>query len=259
MGHVRLGRLPRTRKWQELVCYVEGGAGAAQVATATLDAAEKALASAHQDVGVVETLWLLMQLPHAARTDDFADGLRACGLDVSDEPGLLDIIGASVESIEAKTPNCRGRTDLGELARMALGESLGSVIGGQLNGIFGPAPDDVRAAFGRHATVKQFAHLAHDFFSRFTNKFLNYFLGRALPLQVGDGKRFDSLADKAAFDKELDHHCRERALIVKEFAGEWLSKERWESGGNPSREAVQRFVAGAMKKLTNELQAEELA
>src|SRR4051812_19798503 len=124
MGHVGMGRLPPTRKWKQLVAYIGGGAGAAQVAAVTLDAAEKALAGADLDIGVVETIWMLMQLPHAARADDFAVGLRDCGLDVPDDPGLLDVTAAAVE---AKTPNCRGRTDLGELARMALGESLSAV------------------------------------------------------------------------------------------------------------------------------------
>lgn len=255
MGHIRLGLLPSTRKWQRLVGYVGCGAGATQVATATLNAAEKGLATAHEDVGVVETLWLLMQLPHAARSDDFSAGLRACGLDVSDEPGLMEVIGAAVEAVEAKTPNCRGRTDLGELARMTLGETIASVIGGHVRGLFDTTPVEIQSAFGRHTTVKQFGHLAHDFFTRFTGKFLNYYLSRALPLEVGDGKRFETLADKAAFDAELDDHCRERARVVKRFAGEWLSKERWESDGELSRDSVRKFVYGAVRKITDGLKA----
>jgi alkaline phosphatase len=40
MGHIRLGDLPRTRKWQEVVAFIEGGAGTAQVANARIFAAE---------------------------------------------------------------------------------------------------------------------------------------------------------------------------------------------------------------------------
>ena len=38
MGHIRLGNLPRTRKWQEVVGLIEGGAGTAQIANATITA-----------------------------------------------------------------------------------------------------------------------------------------------------------------------------------------------------------------------------
>lgn len=255
MGHIRLGLLPSTKKWRRIVGYIGCGAAAPQIATATLDAAEKGLEAAHKDVGVVETIWLLMQLPHAARTDDFAAGLRACGLTVSDEPGLMEVIGAAVEAVEAKTPNCRGRTDLGELARMTLGETIASVIGGHVRGLFDTTADDVRAAFGRHTTVKRFGELAHDFFTRFTGKFLNYHLSRALPLEVGQGKRFSSLADKAAFDAELADHCRDRARVVERFAGEWLSKERWESDGGLTRESVRKFVYGSVRKIAAGLKA----
>ena len=35
MGHIRLGNLPKTRKWEQVVGLIEGGAGTAQVANAT--------------------------------------------------------------------------------------------------------------------------------------------------------------------------------------------------------------------------------
>ena len=43
MGHIRLGNLPKTRKWQQVVDLIEGGAGTAQVANATITAAERGL------------------------------------------------------------------------------------------------------------------------------------------------------------------------------------------------------------------------
>lgn len=41
MGHTRLGELPRTRKWQQVVALIEGGAGTWQVANATMAAARR--------------------------------------------------------------------------------------------------------------------------------------------------------------------------------------------------------------------------
>jgi hypothetical protein len=38
MGHHRLGNLPRTKKWKEVLALVEGDASSAAVAAATLDA-----------------------------------------------------------------------------------------------------------------------------------------------------------------------------------------------------------------------------
>jgi len=82
MGHIRLGELPRTRKWVQVVGLIEGGAGTAQVANATITAAECGLSLASEDKGLVDTIWLLTQLPLAAKSDNFAESLRRCGLSV---------------------------------------------------------------------------------------------------------------------------------------------------------------------------------
>ena len=82
MGHIRLGNLPRTRKWQQVVALIEGGAGTAQIANATITAAEHGIKLAAEDKGLVETIWLLTQLPLAAKSEDFGRALQSVGLDV---------------------------------------------------------------------------------------------------------------------------------------------------------------------------------
>jgi hypothetical protein len=253
MGHVLTGPLPRTRKWVRVVGLIAGGAGAAQVATATTAAAERWFLKAANDPGVVETVWLLMRLPLAARADDFAEGLRACGLAVSDAPGLLELVGAVTDAIDRRMPNCRGRTDLGEMAQMAAAETLTEVIGGRLDGLFGTDPADVRAEFARLGTSKQFGTFAKDFFARFAYKVLNFFLSKTLPEQVGAGKRFGTLAQQAAFTEALETHCREAVQILGKYAGDWLVKHHWEEQGDIPRASAAAFTAYGMTKLTDEL------
>jgi hypothetical protein len=252
MGHIRLGYLPKTRKWKEVVALIEGGAGTAQLATATINAAEGALNFAVKDHGVVETIWLLTQLPLAARSDDFATALRDRGLPVSDSPGLMEVVGAVSDAVDARLSNCRGRTDLGEMAQMAANETIADVIGGKTNGLFGTTSADVRNAFASLGTVKKFSEFARQFFARFTNKCLDFFLSRTLAHHVGDGRRFTTLAQKADFTKALTTHCQEAAVIVERFSGEWFAKTKWEQG-EISREKTAGFVSHAMTKLVSEL------
>ena len=102
MGHVRLGTLPRTRNWVQVLDLVGGGAGAPDVAAATMRAAQRGLEAAAQDKGLVYTVWLLTQVPLAARSADFEGRLRKLGLDVAGSPSLLDVTGACVRL--RKTP-----------------------------------------------------------------------------------------------------------------------------------------------------------
>jgi len=252
MGHTRLGDLPRTRKWQQVVALIEGGAGTAQVANATMRAAERGFRLAAEDKGVVETIWLLTKLPLAAKSEDFAGALRNVGLEVSHTPGLMEIVGAFSDAVDRRLANNNGRTDLGEMAQMAASETMSKVIGSRTQSLFGTTPDDVKQAFSKLATNKQFSIFARDFFARLTNKCLDYFVSKAISYHVGEGRRFPTLAQQGDFTKALATHCYEASKIVEEFSGGWFSKTNWEKGGI-SRQDAARFAHVAMKKIVAEL------
>lgn len=254
MGHIRLGKLPRTRDWDDVVALVAGGASAGRVAVATIRAAETGLKRAANDRGVVESVWLLTRLPHAAREPSFAAGLRACDVAVAEDPGLMEVVGAVADALDARLPNNRGRTDLGEMAQAAAGETIVRVVSPRAANMFGSTPADVQSAFAGLATVHQFGLFARFFFARFMYKCLSYFLSRTLSDHVGEGRRFTCLRQQGEFQAALDRHCREAAGIVERFSGQWVSKTRYE-GGEVSRESAARFVAGAVNKLLAEIQA----
>jgi hypothetical protein len=252
MGHVRLGNLPRTRKWQQVVALIEGGAGTAQIANATITAAEQGFKLAAEDKGLVETIWLLTQLTLAARADDFGQSLQSAGLDVSDSPGLMEVVGAFSDAIDKKLTNNGGRTDLGEMAQMAASETMTQIIGSRTQSLFGTTSDDVKDAFSKLATNKQFSIFARDFFSRLTNKCLDYFVSKAVSHHVGEGRRFRTLAQQGEFTKALGTHSREASKIIEEFSGGWFSKTNWEKKGI-SRQDAAGFTHVAMKKIVTEL------
>lgn len=49
MGHIRLGKLPSTRKWQQVVTLLADGAPVREIAAASAEAAEAALGNAADD------------------------------------------------------------------------------------------------------------------------------------------------------------------------------------------------------------------
>ena len=49
MGHVRLGSLPKTRKWQQVTDLLGGDADIGEIAAASSDAAENSLGRAAND------------------------------------------------------------------------------------------------------------------------------------------------------------------------------------------------------------------
>ena len=252
MGHVHMPPLPQTRKWRHIIQMVATGASAAKLAVATLGAADRGFRAAADDHGVIETYWLLIRLPLAARTPDFAAALRDCGLLVPDAPDLLDIAVAFSAAVDARMANNRGRTDLGEMAQTAAVEAVNAVAGPRSQSLFGSGPEDVRHAFAALATPARVGTLARQFFARFAFKSLGYFLSKAAPAAIGGGKRFRTVAEQAKFTEALRLHCHEAGECAQKFAGDWFSLHRFQAAGDITREETQRFFGHAMEKLTAE-------
>jgi len=253
MGHIRLGTLPKSRKWNQVVGLITGGADVERIAAASADAAENGLDRASDDVGLAHAFWLLTQIPLAAREVDFPGRLRALGLDsLSAEPSLIEIIASFGRAVDRHVRATGRRTDLGEMAQHAASETLASLAGRELPSLFRPAPADVRLALAMLGTSDRFSLVARDFFSRLTNRSLGYFLSRELSTHVGPEKRFESVGEHSAFNAALDLHCREASRIIKEFSGDWHGKTLHQKKAI-SPDDARRFARVAFKKLRAEL------
>jgi hypothetical protein len=252
MGHIRLGRLPRSKRWQQVVELLQLGADVETIAAAAAVAAERDLKRATDDPAFVQTLWLLTQLPLAARGPAFAADLQALGLSVADRPGLMEVVAAFTDAVDRHSRGLPGRTDLGEMAQMAAVESLVALIGQSLPSLFLPTPEEVQREIGRYASGDRFSLLAREFFARLTQRRLDYYLSRELANHIGPGARFGDDVARSAFNAALKRHCREASQIVKEFAGGWYGKNVYQNDG-VQRSAIPRFAAVALKKMGAEL------
>jgi hypothetical protein len=252
MGHIRLPHLPRTKRWQEVVDIVGGGGGsAAAVASATLDAIDESFASGADDAGLVRAVWLLAKLPDAAKSGTFAEALRDLGVKVSANPSISEVTAAISDAVDSYLGGARRqRSDVGEMALGAAVEALSKNLEQRTTSLF-PETDDVRRAIDKLGTEVQFGRLARDFFARFTERSLKYYVDRELPRHVGADRRFQTLADQKEFSRALELHCQQAAKIVEAFAGGWWSKARFEK--DLSEERTARFVSYALKKMRDEL------
>ena len=86
-------------------------------------------------------------------------------------------------------------------------------------------------------------------------KVLNYFLSKTLGTHVGKGRRFPTMKEYSEFKRGMAAHCRETALIVEKFSGQWLQKQLRDNGGVITREAAEGFGAHAIHKMQLELAA----
>jgi hypothetical protein len=251
MGHQHLGTLSRSRKWREVIELISGGANVEEVAAATSAAAEQQMVDASDDPALKYSVWLLTQIPSAARKDDFAFELKQLGFRISDRPTLLEVATAMSGAVDRFVAKKGGRTDVGEMAQLSAVESLNAIAGRELPDLFGEGAERTKTALGGLGTAKQFAVLARDFFSRLTRRHLDYFLSRQLSQHVGLNSRFQTIREHREFDEALDLHCREASRIIKEFSGEWFSKHTYEGGITETKAG--NFAHVAFHKMREEL------
>lgn len=252
MGHNTLGVIPGSRSWRKVVSLLEGAATAEDVIAQSAKAAEKDMLRASSDPVFVEAVRILLNIPLAARSDDFAGALRSAGLPVTGKPQLFDLLAAVTERLDQVARRARSRTDLGELAARSMSSTLSELIGGAAPGLFGITPEDVQAIARRLSWSKGVAELSRQFFGILVGQTLSYWLDRTLADQVGAGRRFATAVERHAFDTELDHYTAEASRIIKEFSGGWYGKTLHAQGGFGTLEAAQ-FGAVCLKKITQEL------
>jgi hypothetical protein len=252
MGHVRLGTLPRSKRWRDVIGLLESDASLQDVAEAAARASESDLsqASAHPLFQYVTSL--LVKLPLAARAPGFEDGLERLGIGRHNGASLAALLSGIDKAIERRAFEGGRSSDAGELARAALLESLSENLRGRLPTLFEPTPQEVRKALAGFAGGDRFAQLARDFFARLTGRSLDWYLSRELANHTGPGRRFDTDADRTAFQGALADHTYEASRIVEAYAGGWYGKTVWQKQ-SLSQDAINDFTRYAFKKMRSEL------
>ena len=264
MGHTRLGPLPKSRSWSQVVETLTGNrfrgfpvssssSRVDAVAAQTLKAARTTLAKASDDDGVRYAFYLLTRLAIASRRPDWQAVLSEHGISLRDQSSVFDLTAQVQGAIDRYVGGTAiGATDLSEMAQQAVGEALTTLLAAQTPSLFeGAESKDLKQALRRLSTKKGFGQLGQRFFGRFVARFLNYHLSRATAAGLG-APRLQTLGNIGEFNHALTTHCEESARIVRDFCGDWYSKTEYEQGIDLANSS--RFLAVVVKKLRSELQ-----
>ena len=193
MGHLRLGTLPKSKNWKDVVSLIpQPSSTPSQIAAATIEAAKGGVKRAASDNGVIDTFWLLTQIPLAARQENFSTALQRLGLSVPESPSAFDVLGALSQAIERSVAQRRDRSDFSDISLAAAQEALSELCVEETRSLFAASPEDVRNSFRKYSTSAQFCRLARVFFKGFTARYLKTFLSRELSNHVGAAEKFEN-------------------------------------------------------------------
>ena len=261
MGHTRLGPIPKTSKWAEVVSlFVEtedkeqayiSPSDIKVIAQQAINAAEGGIEKAIKDDGLIFSFYLLTQIALAARYADWQERLSRQGIQLSHDATVFDLTAEVQNTIDDFLLKKTRPTDISEMAQQALGETLTNATSQQTLSLFRGNMNELQSALRQFSTREGFAELGRTFFSTFIFRFLNFFLSRVTAANLGRLK-VRSVAQISEFNNALRRHCYQSALLVRDFCGEWFSKTEYQEGINFDN--TSRFVAVALKKIQAEIQ-----
>jgi hypothetical protein len=258
VGHIRLGRLPKTRPWRSVVGLLAiAPMDVGAVAEATAEAAEVRLRLLALDATLSYSFWLLTRVTWAARTPAFASSLIDLGLEPVETPSPLTLIAQLGERVRARAQEHPESGPFAELSLLALRRALSETVGQERLSLFGSTIEDLRQVLRPYSTAARFGTLAKRFFGDLLARTLRFFVDRELSNRVGGANSLQTIADSMEFTEALDLYARQTAVIMEQYGADWYSKYNWQDHGEIPPEEARRFVAYALGKLRAELKQPE--
>ena len=259
MGHIRFGKMPKSRKWEQVVELLGNEYGnVASLAQATLHATKSILKALNNDVGIQNSFWVLTQLTLKAKSKEYLQALKSIGIDISpDSQDTLSFTADLSSNLTELIKKSETETVFSEIARLSCLSVISDVLSSQTPNLFGNDLSDIQDIFRTYSSKQNFAELSKNYFAEFLSRSIKYFISTEAYNHVGDKLRFKNVAELSDFENALTTYCRQSARIVQEFAGGWYSKTEYEKG--IGFEEVTKFIPVALKKMYKELSLEETA
>lgn len=253
VGHIRLGRLPKTKPWLGVFQAVTHfGVDAPTLAAVTANAAASRFDGLKSDETLQQSIWYLAALGNAARAGDFGAQLMGMGIEPQRAASGLGLVSELANAIRGALD--RPPSTLGELAIKSAQHVVAERIVAQSRSLFGTTLEDVRTAASAFGTKDGFSLLARDFFGDFAGRMIQFLVDKELPNHVGASEPIRSIEESAALGRDISRYCRESAEIVRDFADGWYSKANWQTDRKIDRRRAKGFLAHALTKLRAEIE-----
>ena len=185
MGHERVGTLPHSKRWRDIVAQMESSTGtaedAANLAKSTLENVRARFRRLHADESVIAAFQYLIVLAKASSTSESQAALDVPAIDLNRNPSTLRL----VSELRSWVDQHEGSKEYADIAKKASADAILSWSGQQRQQqTFFEDANDSKAVWQRANNGAGFCEVARLFFSKFTERYLNYFLGERRPQLV---------------------------------------------------------------------------
>lgn len=258
MGHERVGYLPKTKKWssivEEISLFSEANNNVAEISRQTTKNVRSRFHNIEADAGVQSAFEFLVLLSVLPKQEDWQGYLKKQRIEISDNFSLIELAQAAKGYIEKYQES----KEYGTFARQALIDTISEWATSRSvqKNLFFDANQNPLEVWAPSANGAGFCELSRSFFSKFTERYLKYFLERETAIRINN--IFDLSAFNTNLEKhiaEISQHAFETSKITQSFAAGWYNKNVKDT--LPNRNKIKGFLGIAFGKLNSEILREE--
>ncbi len=257
MGHERVGALPRTKRWRNVVEGIGEAASAdgdvSRLANDTLINVRARLENIQRDTGFVAAFQFLLGLALSASPVTNKGSLGDLLVDLEANPSPLRLAGTLTQYVEANTQS----TEYAEIARRAAVDVISIWTEQQSRQLsFSGEHERASEVWRKASDGRGFCEVARLFFGKFVERYLNYFIGREAASNLANTEERERLARKLENHVDgVSRHAFETARITQSFAAGWFNRHARQEMPTPTE--ISAFLSHAVGKLREELLIEE--
>ena len=259
MGHERIGILPKTKQWRNVVQNISEFSfennNISDIAQSTIRNVRIKFDLIHKDSGIQSAFEFFVILTAVSKFNNPQEILSKKGIYLPKDFNPLQL----AKSINEWISNNQGSLEYAAFASQSAIDTISEWYRkSQTNQSslfdFGKNPFEV---WQNAANGAGFSDLSRIFFSKFTERYLKYFLEReasAYSSSIASRENFNRQLEKHV--KEISKHAFETTKITQSFAAGWYNKNLKDE--IPSRRKIAGFLSVAFGKLKGELLREEV-
>lgn len=258
MGHKRLGWLPKSKIWRDIVdelgSFALGLKDVSAIANHTLREVQDRYTELRNDPSIQSAFEFLLQVSFAFQKEDPLKYLT--------ENKILDNKELSVLKLARAATNYKNNEvvshEYQSFARQAAVDAINNwykdnIERGQT--LFNEGIDSSQI-FSKAANGSGFCELSRLYFSKLTERYLKYFLEREASAKITNlstRKKFSSEIENQI--NQISKHAFETAKITQSYSAGWFNNNA--RGKFPEEKEIKGFLSYALGKMQSELLREE--
>ena len=259
MGHERLGALPKSKAWRlivaEMAGFALGNSEIYSIAKNTLQQVQRQFSNLESDPSIKSAFEFLLQVSYAFQKNDPIGYLTENKILSGEELSALKLARAINNYKKEEVVSKEYQT----FARQAAIDAINNwyyinLDRGQT--LFSEGIDS-EAILRKAADGSGFCELSRLYFSKFTERYLKYFLDREASSRISNLNQRNKFAGE--IEKRINDisvHAFETSKITQSFAAGWFNRNV--KNDVPQTKEIKYFLRTAFGKMKSELLREEV-